>query len=154
MGSGASTFKGDEINFEEYMTHNPIPQPVITYIQVADTVQSGDFTSEFMSGLSSDSLKAINDFQRFLESVKNDTIHLEEADQYVSKFPASLFATQREGKTAIQLAGENRNIPLFHLLIQRKTAARREYHENLASKEQRFGTVYCMLNTLESLESQ
>lgn len=66
-------------------------------------------------------------YQSFLELVKSNSISLQTADEYVLQFPASLFAIDADGKCSIQHAGDNRNIPLFQLLMKRKQEARRQH---------------------------
>src|SRR5689334_21098730 len=66
-----------------------------------------------------------HEFQFFVSQVKSDNITVRQAGEFVTKYPKCLFVFDYEGKSAIQHAGENRNIPLFHLLIKKKQEERR-----------------------------
>jgi hypothetical protein len=106
------------------------------------SINSMDLDSEPPSNKSSQ-------FQDFLKLVQDDLISLQTADDYVTRFPKSLSANAADGKSAIQYAGENRNIPLFHLLIRRKQAMRRAHLKDLSTKEQKFRAVYSALETFQ-----
>ena len=70
-------------------------------------------------------------FMEFIAKCKDGKMSLKDGNDYVVLYPLSLFAVDVDNKSAIQYAGENKDLSLFHLLIKRKQEFRKKQTEKM-----------------------
>ncbi len=129
MGSGASSqtsqrdLKNNDLFFmdpESYSTHDNS--------DASSSCRSADDACSYNS--------LCSNFQHvdFIKKVRKDIISLDETREYLTLYPQAVFGTDYVFGTAIKYAADNKNIPLFYILMEKKLEINRAANNEIREK--------------------